>query len=102
MSKAKDDYYEFKKEADLHNGGLCDKSYEYIKELEAENETSERKISVSIVVIDKMVTAYKELEEQNKEILNAIECINNTNAAYVYKWVGDLCNDILIKYAVKK
>jgi len=34
MSKAKDDYYEFKKEADLHHEGLCDRSYEYIKVLE--------------------------------------------------------------------
>jgi len=37
MSKAKDDYYEFKKEADLHHEGLCDRSYEYIKELEEHN-----------------------------------------------------------------
>jgi len=34
MSKAKDEYYEFKKEADPHHEGLCDKSFEYILELE--------------------------------------------------------------------
>lgn len=34
MSQAKDNYYEFKKEADSHHEGLCDKSFEYIQELE--------------------------------------------------------------------
>ena len=36
MSKSRDEYYEFKKEADLHHEGLRDRSYEYILELEAE------------------------------------------------------------------
>lgn len=34
MSQAKNNYYEFKKDADLHHEGLRDRSFEYIQELE--------------------------------------------------------------------
>lgn len=34
MNQAKADYYEFKKEADTHHEGLCDRSFEYIQQLE--------------------------------------------------------------------
>lgn len=38
MKTAKEKYYEFKEEADLHHEGLCDHSYEYIQELETKVE----------------------------------------------------------------
>jgi hypothetical protein len=59
MSKAKDDYYEFKQEADSHHEGLCDRSYEYIKELE------EEKAELLLFVTD---IAYNDINDNDLKI----------------------------------
>ena len=68
MSKARDEYYEFKKHADMHYEGLRDQIENYVRELEQDVEEYKRRLSVSNETIDIYEKLVKHVESQRDDL----------------------------------